>query len=78
MFGKSQNGDKPNEHRLSRGSMSANSCWTRYISWPVRNELSHSTDMTIRHGPADVRDIHNPNLASLHGHTGNSKRKLLH
>ena len=34
MFGKSWNVEKPHEHRLS-----ANTCQTQYILWPVRNEL---------------------------------------
>ena len=36
---KSQNIDKLNEHELSCGPLSANTRWTLYILWPVRNEL---------------------------------------
>ena len=39
MFWKSSNGDKPNEHELSQGLLSANIRQAKYILWPVRNEL---------------------------------------
>ena len=40
IFRKSQNGDEPNEHKLSHGPLSANTRWTQYILWPVRNRLT--------------------------------------
>ena len=39
MFGKSRNGDDPNEQELSRGPSSLDTRRTQYISWPVRSEL---------------------------------------